>query len=63
MLPIHGAGGDVGRELRSRQRRQRNGDLNAGHVVTLTVNMSEAVTVAEARAGVRALEIIRDFLP
>ncbi len=23
-----------------------NGDLNAGHVVTLTVNMSEAVTVA-----------------
>ena len=23
-----------------------NGDLNAGHVVTLTVNLSEAVTVA-----------------
>ena len=23
-----------------------NGDLNAGHVVTLTVNMSEVVTVA-----------------
>ena len=26
-----------------------NGDLNAGNVVTLTLNLSEAVTVAAAR--------------
>ena len=30
-----------------------NGDLNAGHVVTLTVNMSEAVTVAGGRRRCR----------
>ncbi len=42
----HGAGGGLGRNLRSWHRRRGNGDLNAGHVVTLTVNMSEAVTVA-----------------
>ena len=36
----------VGCELRPRIDGSGNGDLNAGHVVTLTVNVSEAVTVA-----------------
>ena len=42
----HGADGVIGGGVRDRDRRERHGDLNAGHVVTLTVNLSEAVTVA-----------------
>ena len=41
----HGADGVVGGSLRHRHHR-RNGDLDAGKTVTLTLNMSEAVTVA-----------------
>ena len=42
----HGADGVVGCDLRHRHHGGGTGDLNAGHVVTLTVNLSEAVTVA-----------------